>query len=74
MHFARAAPLVHIEQTLASKIEIWKTNTYIAGASAIKTSTLSLRVGWIDNVAKAWALPWEKPTYDKDGCAVVVKM
>ena len=34
----------------------------IAGASAIKTSTLSLRVGCIDKVANACAVPCEKPT------------
>jgi len=39
----------------------------MAGANAMKTSTFSLSVGWIDNVAKAWAVPWEKPMYDSDG-------
>ena len=29
----------------------------IAGAKAIKTSTLSLSVGWMESVAKAWAVP-----------------
>lgn len=48
--------------------------TYIAGASAIKTSTLSFSVGWIDKVANAWALPCEKPIYDNEGCEVVVKI
>jgi len=39
----------------------------MAGASAIKTSTLSLRVGWIERVAKACAVPCEKPMYDREG-------
>lgn len=33
----------------------------IAGARATKTSILSLRVGWMERVAKAWAVPCEKP-------------
>ena len=38
----------------------------IAGARAMKTSTLSLRVGCIDNVANACAVPCENPIYDKE--------
>ena len=46
----------------------------IAGARAMNTSTFSLRVGWIDSVAKAWAVPCENPIYDNDACAVVERM
>jgi len=46
----------------------------MAGARAIKTSTLSLRVGWIERVAKAWAVPCEKPMYDREGWLVVLRM
>ena len=46
----------------------------IAGARATKTSTLSFRVGWMDNVAKAWAVPWEKPTYEREGWWVVARI
>ncbi len=39
----------------------------MAGASAMKTSTFSFNVGWMDKVANACAVPCEKPMYDKDG-------
>lgn len=39
----------------------------IAGARAMNTSTFSFKLGWIESVANAWAVPWENPMYDKEG-------
>lgn len=50
-----------------STIELLSPAGLIAGASAIKTSTFSFSAGWILSVAKACAVPWEKPMYDRDG-------
>jgi hypothetical protein len=33
----------------------------MAGARAMKTLTWSFSLGWIARLAKAWAVPWEKP-------------
>ena len=33
----------------------------IAGASAMKTLTLSFNRGCVESAAKAWAVPWENP-------------
>ena len=46
----------------------------IAGASAIKTSTFSFKLGCIERVANAWAVPCEKPTYERDFCLVVLRI
>ena len=46
----------------------------MAGASAMKTSTFSFSVGWMDKVAKACAVPCEKPIYDREGWCVVSRM
>jgi hypothetical protein len=47
--------------TNESTIEELRPPGDMAGARAMKTSTLSLSVGWMDRVANAWAVPWLKP-------------
>lgn len=44
-----------------STVPVVKPGGDMAGASAMNTLTLSLSVGWIERVAKAWAVPWENP-------------
>jgi hypothetical protein len=46
----------------------------MAGARAMKTLTWSLSLGWTARLAKAWAVPWEKPMYERDGWPVVSRM
>lgn len=40
----------------------------------MKTLTLLLSLGWIASVANAWAVPCEKPMYDRLSCCVVSRM
>ena len=46
----------------------------MAGARAMKTLTCAFSLGWIASVAKACAVPWEKPIYDRLSCCVVSRM
>lgn len=47
--------------TRASTMPLDKPAGDMAGARAIKTLTCSLSLGWMDKLAKACAVPWEKP-------------
>ena len=47
--------------TNESTIPLFRPAGDIAGARAMNTSTLSLSVGWMESVAKACAVPCEKP-------------
>ena len=57
----------------ASTIPLERPAGDMAGAKAIKTSTLSLRRGCIESVAKACAVPCEKPMYESEGWYVVLR-
>lgn len=58
----------------ASTIPLERPAGDMAGAKAMKTLTCWFSLGWIARVAKACAVPWEKPMYDKLSCEVVSRM